>query len=218
MFLCVRSSALSTKQQSTDKEQEIFLADLPLMTNHGTFVINGVERVIVPQLARSYGVFFTADEVKGRRHFGAKLIPARGAWIEMEAGTDGDISVRIDRKRKFPATSLLRVLGAAYDSDLKSLFSSTPNGKRWIELALENDPAKTVDDAYVEIHKRLRDGDLATAANAREYINSIFSEERYDLSRVGRFRFNQRFNKSLGEAELNPQNVSLDDLVTVLIK
>ena len=207
---------LINKQQNTDKEQEIFLADLPLMTSHGTFIINGVERIIVPQLARSYGVFFTAEELKGHKHFGAKIIPARGAWIEMEAGADGDISVRIDRKRKFPALSLLRVLGARYDSDLKSLFSSTSFEKRWIELALENDPAKTIEDAYVEIHKRLRDGDLATAQNAREYINSIFSEERYDLSRVGRYRFNQRFNKPLTESELTRKTLSLDDLVTVI--
>ena len=207
---------LKNKTSGSEKEQEIFLADFPLMTSHGTFIINGVERVIVPQLARSYGVFFTADEVKGKRHFGAKIIPARGAWIEIEAGADGDLSVRIDRKRKFPATSLLRVLGATFDSDMKSLFAATPPGKRWIEEALKKDPAKTVDEAYVEIHKRLRDGDLATAKNAQEYINSIFGIERYDLSRVGRYRFNQRFHKSLDEKELTRKTLSLDDVVTVL--
>ncbi len=207
---------LKNKTQGTEKEQEIFLADFPLMTDHGTFVINGVERVIVPQLARSYGVFFTSDEVKGKRHFGAKIIPARGAWIEIEADAAGDLNVRIDRKRKFPATSLLRVMGAHYDSDMKSLFAANPIAKKWVEAALEKDPAKTLDEAYIEIHKRLRDGDLATAANAKEYINSIFSEERYDLSRVGRFRFNQRFNKSLDEKELTRKTLSLDDLVMVL--
>jgi DNA-directed RNA polymerase beta' subunit len=207
---------LKNKTQNVEKEQEIFLADLPLMTDHGTFIINGVERVIVPQLARSYGVFFTAEEVKGKHHFGAKIIPARGAWIEIEAEATGDLAVRIDRKRKFPATSLLRVMGAAYDSDIKSLFSSTPHGKRWVEMALEKDPAKTVDEAYIEIHRRLRDGDLATSQNARDYINSIFSGERYDLSPVGRFRFNQRFNKSLDEKELQRKTLSLDDVVAVL--
>ncbi len=207
---------LRNKAAGTANEQEIFLADFPLMTDHGTFVINGVERVIVPQLARSYGVFFTAEETKGKRHFGAKIIPARGAWIEIEGGSDDELSVRIDRKRKFPATSLLRILGAQYDSDLKSLMSTTAHGKRWIEAALERDPAKTQEDAYIEIHKRLRDGDMATAANAREYIDSIFSEERYDLSRVGRFRFNQRFHKSLDEKELTRKTLSLDDVVTVL--
>ncbi len=207
---------LVNKATGSEKEQEIFLADLPVMTSHGTFIINGVERVIVPQLARSYGVFFTSDEVKGKRHFGAKVIPARGAWIEMEADALGDISVRIDRKRKFPAISLLRVLGAHFDSDIKSLFAKTPEGKKWVELAIEKDPAKTMEEAYVEIHKRLRDGDLATAKNAQEYINSIFSVERYDLSRVGRYRFNQRFNKSLDEIELKRKTLSLDDLVLVI--
>jgi DNA-directed RNA polymerase beta' subunit len=207
---------LKNKVAGTEKEQEIFLADFPVMTDHGTFVINGVERVIVPQLARSYGVFFTTDELKGKRHFGAKIIPARGAWIELETGSDGEISVRIDRKRKFPASSLLRVMGAQYDSDLKSLFAGNPYEKHWIEAALESDPAKTLEDSYVEIHKRLRDGDLATAANAKEYIDSIFNEERYDLSRVGRYRFNQRFNKSLDESELNRKTLSLDDVVTVI--
>jgi DNA-directed RNA polymerase subunit beta len=206
---------LKNKAQGTEKEQEIFLADFPLMTDHGTFVINGVERVIVPQLARSYGVFFTAEEVKGKRHFGAKVIPARGAWIEIEADADGQLQVRIDRKRKFPATSLLRVLGAHTDADLKKLFTSEL-GRAWMETALEKDPAKSVDDAYVEIHKRLRDGDLATAANARDYINSIFSEERYDLSRVGRYRFNQRFDLSLDEKDLARKTLSLADVVIVL--
>src|SRR6185436_5008383 len=138
---------LKNKTQGTEKEQEIFLADFPLMTEHGTFVINGVERVIVPQLARSYGVFFTADEVKGKRHFCAKIIPARGAWIEMESDATVDISVRIDRKRKFPAVSFLRVLGAHFDSDIKWIFSKTAEGKKWVALALEKDPAKTVDEA-----------------------------------------------------------------------
>jgi DNA-directed RNA polymerase beta' subunit len=206
---------LKNKAQGTEKEQEIFLADFPLMTEHGTFVINGVERVIVPQLARSYGVFFTSDEVKGKRHFGAKVIPARGAWIEIEADADGQLQVRIDRKRKFPAISLLRVLGAHTDAQIKALFADSPLGKEWIESALEKDPAKTVEDAYIEIHKRLRDGDLATAANAREYIDSIFSEDRYDLSRVGRYRFNQRFEKSLDEKDLTRKTLSLEDLVIV---
>ncbi len=207
---------LKNKTSGSEQEQEIFLADLPVMTGHGTFIINGVERVIVPQLARSYGVFFTAEEAKGKRHFGAKIIPARGAWIEIEADADGMLSVRIDRKRKFPATSLVRVWGAHYDSDLKSLFAGKPHGKRWVEAAIAQDPAKSVDEAYVEIHKRLRDGDMATAANAKDYINSIFSEERYDLSPVGRFRFNQRFGKPTTGPEATRKTLNLDDVVAVL--
>ncbi|TSC57160.1 MAG: DNA-directed RNA polymerase subunit beta, partial [Parcubacteria group bacterium Greene0416_79] len=104
---------LRNKLLGSVKEQEIFMADLPLMTAHGTFIISGIERVIVPQLARSFGVFFTADEIKGKKYFGAKIIPARGAWIEIEMDVDGALYARIDRKRKFPVTALLRVLARA---------------------------------------------------------------------------------------------------------
>jgi DNA-directed RNA polymerase subunit beta len=190
---------LKNKTHGTVKEQEIFMADFPLMTPHGTFIIAGIERVIVPQLARSFGVFFTSGELKGRIYFGAKIIPSRGAWIEIESESDGSLYVRIDRKRKFPVTSLLRILGAKTDAEIQALFKGNPNAKASIENALAKDHAKTVDESYIEIHKRLRDGDLATADNAREFINSIFGEDRYDISKVGRFRFNKRFGKSMDD-------------------
>ncbi len=207
---------LVNKTLGTEKEQEIFLADFPMMTPHGTFIVNGVERVIVPQLARSSGIFFTAKDVKGTRYFGAKIIPARGAWIEIESEPDGAIYVKIDRKRKFPVTSLLRVLGATFDKDMLDLFARVPHGKDAIKATLEKDPAKNEDEAYMEMYRRLRDGDLATLDTAREYIKSIFSTERYDLSRVGRHRFNQRFGKSLDERELSRRTLSLDDFVTIV--
>ncbi|MCH7756581.1 DNA-directed RNA polymerase subunit beta [Patescibacteria group bacterium] len=207
---------LINKTLNISKEQEIFLADFPIMTGHGTFIINGIERVIVPQLARSFGVFFTVRELRGKRLFGAKIIPSRGAWIEIESDADGAIYVKIDRKRKFPITSLLRILGAHFDRDMYSLFASNPHAKAYIERSLEKDPAKTVEEAYIEIHKKLRDGDLATAQNAHDYINSIFSEERYDLSPVGRYRFNERFKKSLDEHELARRVISLDDIVSTV--
>ncbi|MEX0917133.1 MAG: DNA-directed RNA polymerase subunit beta [Candidatus Paceibacterota bacterium] len=210
------SVLLKNKTLGTEKRQEIFLADFPMMTDHGTFVINGVERVIVPQLARSFGVFFTTNEAKGNRYFGAKIIPARGAWIEIESDHDGAVYVKIDRKRKFPVTSLLRVLGADFDRDMFSLFASNKNAKEVLTKTLEKDSAKTVGDAYVEIHKKLRDGDPATPENAKEYIDSIFSEERYDLSHVGRHRFNQRFNKSMIDSEMKRRTLSLDDMVAII--
>lgn len=105
---------LTNKTLGSKKEQSIFLADFPIMTEHGTFIINGVERVIVPQLARSFGVFFNSNEVRGKTCFGAKIIPARGAWIEIDSEPDGAIFVKIDRKRKFPVTTLLRILGASF--------------------------------------------------------------------------------------------------------
>lgn len=208
--------ALKNKTIGGEKEQEIFLADLPVMTEHGTFIINGVERVIVPQLARSYGVFFTAEESKGKTYFGAKIIPARGAWVEIESEADGVIYVKIDRKRKFPVSSLLRVMGAKFDKDIVSLFENVPHGKECMKATLEKDPAKEPDDSYIEIYKRLRDGDLATVENAREFVNSIFSEERYDLSEIGRHHFNERFGRATGAKDIARKVVSLDDLVTII--
>jgi len=209
---------LVNKTFGGEKTQELFLADIPLMTGQGSFIINGVERVIVPQLARSFGVFFTNDIVRGHEQFGAKIIPARGAWAELESAPDGTISVKIDRKRKFPVTTLLRVFGATRDKDMLDLVGKSAAAKAVIAKTLEEDPAKTPEDSYIEIHKRLRDGDLATAENAKEFINSIFGEERYDLSRVGRYRFNHRFNHSLAEKELDRRTLSLDDLIDIVIK
>jgi DNA-directed RNA polymerase subunit beta len=207
---------LKNKALGVVKEQEMFLADLPLMTDHGTFVINGVERVISPQLARSFGIFFTASEVKGKNYFGAKIIPARGVWMEIETDADQTIYCRIDRKRKFPVTSLLRILGADTDQKILDQFKSNPSASKAIELTLAKDHAKTPDEAYIEIHKRLRDGDLATADNARSFIQALLREDRYDLSRVGRFRFNKRFGKPMDEKSLEKRTLSLDDVAVAV--
>ena len=206
---------LKNKILNTEKEQEIFLTDIPLMTDHGTFIINGIERVIVPQLARSFGMFFTTNEIKGKRYFGAKIIPSRGAWIEIESDADDLVYVKIDKKRKFPVTSLLRVLGAT-DKQMMEYFTTDEASKKAMELNLAKDHAKTLDDSYVEIYKRLRDGDLATAENAREFINGIFSADRYDVSKVGRFRFNKRFSKSMDVKELDRKTINLDDVFTII--
>ena len=154
------------------------------MTSHGTFIINGIERVIVPQLARSYGIFFTSSETKGKKYFGAKIIPARGAWIEIETDTDGAIYVKIDKKRKFAITSLLRVVGANSDKEIIDLFKGNENAKKSIEQTLAKDHAKTVEESFIEIHKKLRDGDMANVENAKEFIRSIFNEERNYLIKV----------------------------------
>ncbi len=207
---------LKNKSLNVVKEQEMFLADFPLMTDHGTFIINGVERIITPQLARSFGVFFTSEEVKGKNFFGAKIIPARGVWMEIETDTDGTIYCRIDRKRKFPVTSLLRVLGAKTNESILDLFKDKGEIKKVIEMTLAKDHAKTVDESFIEIHKRLRDGDLATVDNARSFIQALLEPSRYDLSRVGRFRFNKRFGKSMEEKDLERKTLNLDDLVTTI--
>lgn len=208
---------LKNKLLGSSKEQEIFMADFPVMTDHGTFIINGIERVIVPQLARSFGVFFTSQELKGKNFFGAKIIPSRGAWVEIESDPDGAVYVRVDRKRKFPVSSLLRVFGAGSDKDMLALFNdSTIEAKKAVEVSIAKDHAKTADESFIEIHKRLRDGDLATVDNAKEFIKSIFGKERYDLSPVGRFRFNKRFEKSMKPADLEEKTVSLSDLVSIV--
>jgi len=206
---------LTNKILGTVKEQEIFISEIPLMTPHGTFIINGVERVIVPQLARSFGVFFIESENKGRRYFGAKIIPARGVWIEIESEADGGIYIRIDKKRKFPATALLRAMGFHSDEMILKAFGKNSSYEEAIKVCLAKDPAKTVNDAYIEIYKRLRDGDMATADNAKEFFDALFTSERYDLSPVGRFRFNKRFEKPMDEEELLRRTISKEDLITV---
>ncbi len=207
---------LLNKSIGTSKEQEIFMADVPLMTKHGTFIINGVERVIVPQLTRSFGVFFTEQELKGRRYFGAKIIPARGVWIEIESDPDGAIYVRIDKKRKFSIASLLRVLGLTTDEAITKVFGKDEELLKVIKICLEKDPAKALTDSFIEIYKRLRDGDLATPDNAREFITILLSRERYDLSPVGRFRFNKRFDKNMDDKEMERRTISSDDVVSII--
>ncbi|MEI6397068.1 MAG: DNA-directed RNA polymerase subunit beta [Candidatus Taylorbacteria bacterium] len=207
---------LKNKTLNVEKEQEMFLADFPLMTDHGTFIINGVERVIVPQLARSFGIFFVSNEIRGKSYFGAKVVPARGAWMEIEMDADNTIYCRIDRKRKFPITSLIRVLGADTNAAMLDLFKGDPEARKVVEHTLSKDHAKTVDESFMEIHKRLRDGDLATADNARTFIKAVLSADRYDISKVGRFRFNKRFGKSMDEKDLEKRTITLDDIVTTV--
>src|SRR3989344_5720674 len=212
---------LKNKIVGAEKEQEIFLADFPVMTPHGTFIINGNERVVVSQLARSFGVFFTENELRGKKYFGAKIIPATGAWIEFETETDGVIYVRIDRKRKFPVTSLVRVLAdlanqPLTDAEILAHFAAEPSEIDYAKLSISKDHAKTVDDSFLEIYKRLRDSDLATVQNAREFLALLFSRERYDLSTVGRTRFNRRFGKPLLAEERGKRTLTPDDILTIV--
>jgi DNA-directed RNA polymerase subunit beta len=187
----IRLINLKTKEI---KDQEVFLTDFPLMTERGTFVVNGVERVAISQLIRSPGVFFTCQNLAGRKYFGAKLIPNRGAWLEFETETSGFIGVKIDRKRKVAATTLLRAFGIDNDLNIKERFEDVNKGQiNYIEETLKRDPTHNQSEALVEIYQRLRPGDLATPDTARELIwNMFFNFERYDLSKVGRWRMAQR--------------------------
>lgn len=176
------------------KEQEIYLGDYPWMTDRGTFVINGTERVVVSQLIRSPGVFFTAEKTVTRNYYNAKLIPGRGAWLEIETAQNGAIYVKIDRRRKLPITTLFRALGYSKTSEIKGLFQDIDNGDvRYIDATLEKDPARGSNEALIEVYRRLRPGDLATVDNARSMIERMFFDfKRFDYSRVGRYKINQR--------------------------
>jgi DNA-directed RNA polymerase subunit beta len=209
---------LVNKSFGSEKNQEIFLSEVPMMTRYGTFIINGVERVIVPQLARSYGILFTSQLLKGHKVFGSKIIPERGAWMEIETDLDDVIYIRIDRNRKFPITTFLRVLGLATDEEIKKMFKGNALMENSIEKTLDKDTVISVDEAYLDIYKRLRDGDLATLDNAREFIDSILSEERYDLSEVGRFKFNNRFDLPIDKKGLAKRKIDLDDMFIILNK
>jgi DNA-directed RNA polymerase subunit beta len=207
---------LKNKTTGEEKEQEIFLADFPWMTPHGSFIINGVERIVVPQLARSYGVFFESVPHKGRNYFAAKIIPARGVWIEIESDPDGALYVKVDRKRRFPVTSLLRVLGLTEEKAILAKFDKSQPAHAAIAASLALDHAHTQEEAFVEIYRRLRDGDIATPDTARTHVESILSADRYDFSRVGRFHFNRRFNLGTSEKDLSNATLTLEDLVRIV--
>jgi len=208
---------LTKKETQETKEQDVFLTDMPLMTEHGTFIVNGVERVVVAQLARSFGVYFTINVLRGRNLFGAKIIPNRGAWIEVETDFDGVMYVRIDRKRKIPVTTFLRVFGLKDSKEIEKNFSKIDNGEiNYIKKTFEKDDASTVEEAYVEIYKRIRPGELATVENAKELLDDMFSPSRYDFSSVGRYKFNQRLGLPLKDIKSASRTLSLEDLIAVV--
>lgn len=165
------------------------------MTKNGTFIINGVERVVVSQIVRSYGVLFTGEQAPERMLFGAKLIPSRGAWLEFETSSRDVISVKIDRKRRIPVTTLLRSLGYGSTEEIRQLFLDvdTHPDHHYIDTTLDKDPAENETEGFVEVYKRIRPGDLATPENARAFLEAIFySPKRYDLGKVGRYKINKR--------------------------
>jgi len=208
---------LTNKVTGEVKEQEIYLGDYPWMTDRGTFIINGTERVVVSQLIRSAGVFFTADKAVARKYYGAKLIPGRGAWLEIETAANGAIYVKIDRRRKLPITTLLRALGYSKTSEIKSLFEDIDTGEvKYIDATLEKDPAKGSNEALIEVYRRLRPGDLATVDNARTMIERMFFDfKRFDYSRVGRYKINQRLGLKVPNTTKN-RVFQLTDLIAII--
>ena len=208
---------LTNKVTGEVKEQEIYLGDYPWMTERGTFVINGSERVVVSQLIRSAGIFFTADNVAGRNYYGAKVIPGRGAWLEFETAANGALYVKIDRRRKIAVTTLLRALGYSTNTGIKDLFADVDTGEvKYIDATLDKDPSKGANEALIEVYRRLRPGDLATVDNARTMIERMFFDfKRFDFSRVGRHKINQRLNLNVPNTTEN-RVMRLEDLVAII--
>ncbi|HUS26480.1 MAG TPA: DNA-directed RNA polymerase subunit beta [Nevskiaceae bacterium] len=207
---------LTNKVTGEVKEQEIYLGDFPWMTKRGTFVINGAERVVVSQLIRSAGVFFTADQHGATNLYGAKVIPGRGAWLEFETAANGALYVKIDRKRKIAVTTLLRALGMTQEQ-MKEAFKHVDQGKHsHLEATLEKDPARGQSDALIEVYRRLRPGDLATVDNARALIENMFYNfKRFDFSRVGRYKINKRLDLDVPNT-LENRTMRLEDLVAIV--
>ncbi|MFH1598607.1 MAG: DNA-directed RNA polymerase subunit beta [Patescibacteria group bacterium] len=209
---------LVNKKNNDAKEQEIYLGDFPLMTDRGTFIINGIERVVVSQLIRSAGVFFTSELFRGRRCYGAKIIPNRGAWLEMETDGTGVIYVKIDRKRKVAVSSLLRAFGYSSDEDIVNLFKETDTDPdvKYIQNTIDKDIAKSEAEGLKEVYKRIRPGDLATVDNARSLIFSMFFNfDRYDFGRVGRYKLNQRFGFKM-PVNKETRVLQKEDLVAII--
>jgi len=210
---------LTNKVTGEVKEQEIYLGDYPWMTNQGTFIINGTERVIVSQLIRSEGVYFNAESGNdGKKYYGAKLIPVRGAWLEFETDPKtGVIYVKIDRRRKLPVTTFLRALGRMTNAEMREVFTDVDNGDvKFIQSTLEKDQSAGPNEALIEVYRRLRPGDLATIENARNMIERMFFDfKRFDYGRVGRYKINKRLNLETPNTTEN-RSFQMEDLFEII--
>jgi len=222
---------LINKETGEIIEKDVFMGDFPLMTKQGTFIINGAERVVVSQLVRSPGVYFTSDEdaSTGRRLYAAKLIPGRGAWLEFETSNKNLLTVKIDRKRKLPVTVLLRAIASlardqwhaekldlATDQGILDAFREVDDDAtvRYIQATLDKDPIKREEDALLELYRKLRPGDPATIDNARSLVkNLFFNRRRYDLGSVGRYKLNRKLDLSIPQSQ---RNLTQDDLVNIV--
>jgi DNA-directed RNA polymerase subunit beta len=207
---------LTNKVTGEIKEQEIYLGDYPWMTTRGTFVINGAERVVVSQLIRSSGVFFTADPHGATNLYGAKIIPVRGAWLEFETSAAGALYVKIDRKRKIAVTTLLKALGMS-NEEIKEAFKHVDQGElNHINATLEKDPTTSSNEALIEVYRRLRPGDLATVDNARSLIENMFYNfKRFDFGRVGRYKLNKRLSLDVPNT-IDNRVMRIEDLLAVI--
>ncbi len=207
---------LINRETGEVKEQEVFMGDFPLMTNKGTFIINGAERVVVNQLIRSSGVYFDEERTKdGRRIISANIIPNRGAWIEFEYDKKRIVSVRVDRTRKMPSTVLFRALGYSSDIELLNLFGEN----EVIQDTIERDNTDSTDEALIELYKRLRPGEPPTVESAKNLINSLFFDpKRYDMAAVGRYKLNKKLKLDVDPAKRCLDNKDIVETVRYMLK
>jgi len=207
---------LLNKQNQSTKEDEVYFGEIPLMTPRGTFIINGVEKVVISQINRSPGVYFKSVNFRGNKLFGAKLIPYHGSWLEFETDNNGAIWVKIDRRRKVAATALLRIFGFSLDKEIKDAFRPLEQklSSHLIETTLEKDSSSNREEGYIEIYHCLRPGELATYDNARDLIdNMFFRSDRYDLAKVGRHKINQRLQLNI---PLEKRLLTQEDIVAII--
>ena len=207
---------LENKQTGVKKEQDIYFGDYPWMTDRATFIINGTERVIVSQLIRSAGVFFTADQIGLKNYYGAKVIPGRGAWLEFETAANNSINVKIDRRRKVPVTTFLRALGLT-KTEIEKKFAKVDTGEvKYIEATFEKDTTSSQGEALLEVYRRLRPGDLATVENAKSMIErTFFDPKRYDYSNVGRFKINRRLGMDTPNVP-ERRTLQMEDVIAII--
>ena len=192
------------------KEQEVYIGDIPTMTDKGTFIVNGAERVIVSQIVRSPGVYFKCDpSPTGKRLYNATMIPNRGAWLKIETDSNDIIHVKIDKNRKILATTLLKAMGITV-SEMESKFTHF----EFLKKTLEKDPTETTDEALIELYKKLRPGDPASPQGGRQILESrFFDEKKYDIGRVGRYKLNKKLNLNIPN---NQRTLTVEDIVSTI--
>jgi DNA-directed RNA polymerase subunit beta len=216
---------LRIKETGEIQAQRVYMGDFPTMTDQGTFIINGAERVVVSQLVRSPGVYYTSteDPATGRPLFSAKVIPNRGAWLEFETGAKHQLYVKVDRKRKLEATKLLRAVGYESNEEMLALFQKIDSNPeiQYIPSTLEKDTTSTRQEALIEVYKKLRPGDPPTGDNAEKLVDSLFFNfRRYDLGRVGRFKLNKKLDavaQRIGiELPRDQRTISREDIAAIV--
>src|SRR4249920_1206448 len=214
-----------TKDLTFSRPLYVYMGDYPWMTDMGTFVINGAERVVVSQLVRSPGVYYSEleDPASGRMLFSAKVIPNRGAWLEFETNNKDQLWVKVDRKRKIAATTLLRAVGYEQNDEIAAVFGSidTEPEQPYVSNTLDKDVTHTQQEALIEVYKKLRPGDPPTGDNARQLVESLFFNfRRYDLGRVGRYKFNKKLGpiaERMGiELSSTQRTISREDIAAIV--